>query len=928
MNAAAPRLLLPRVRAMLADRPADRASDAELLQEFVATRDERAFATLVRRHGPLVLAAARRGTGNPADADDVFQATFLLLARNAARIRNRAAVAGWLHGVASRMARTARRAAARRRAHEANAPPPAPVAHCDLSWREVQTLFEDELARLPDRYRVPFVLCALNGEPRADVARRLGVKEGTISSRLAEAKRRLQAGLGARGVSLAAVLGTITLPGLAISRELMDRTVHSAATGSAPAAVSALLRGSSAAARNLLFALALTLSAGVFLAAAGAPPAPPVGKQAPVKEAPNPPAAPQKVAVSGKVVDADGKPVANAPVRLWSFRTGDQAPEPVTRTDAAGAFRFDASPQDLTDGARVVVTPPNHPAQWLPLAKFTGEQTLRLPPDDVPFTGRVASLENQPLRGVTVEVVRVGTVADGDLTGWLEKNVAMRKERYWLNEGGLVMVPGGLVLSPGKTTTDADGKFRLTGFGRDRVLTVKVYGPNVETKFFWVVSRTGGPDGGYIKTPDFNHGVYNPDVTVLLGPSRPLVGTVRDSKTGKPVPGVIVSEVNDIVPKAVTDANGRYRLEGVPKKKQYGLNVSGRKGVPYFDHTHMWVADVAGLDPLETDLTITRGLELTGRVVDKAGRPARAEVFYSPSGDNPNGKDDPARVISSDGYRTKPDGTFYLTVWPGKGVLDVRADDAGRYATVDVEKLLREMKIRSRPVSAVNALIPIDADAARPESLTVTIRLEDGTAQKGTVVGPDGKPLAGVMAAGVRPDPPRPLDAAEFSISGMGPTSRRMLLFLHEGKKLGAVQPVTGTGTEPLTVKLRPLGSAAGQVQRPGKESRAGLAVTALPRLAAAEKYENLPYETLKSQGVFGMVRAPWWKLTKRTAKTDADGQFRLDGLMPGLEYTLYVSDGDLGEPGTLVTSRSKVTVEPGKTTDLGVLQRAEKSKE
>src|SRR6478609_6027149 len=139
MKAAA---LLPRVRAMLADRPADRASDADLLRAFVASRDERAFGTLVRRHGPLVLAAARRGTGNPADADDVFQATFLLLARNAAAIRDRAAVAGWLHGVASRMARTARRAAARRRAHEAKAPAPAPSAHCDLSWREVQALFE------------------------------------------------------------------------------------------------------------------------------------------------------------------------------------------------------------------------------------------------------------------------------------------------------------------------------------------------------------------------------------------------------------------------------------------------------------------------------------------------------------------------------------------------------------------------------------------------------------------------------------------------------------------------------------------------------------------------------------------------------------------------------------------------------------------
>src|SRR3954464_3484536 len=203
--------LLPRVRTLLADRRATDRSDTDLLKAFVATRDEAAFAALVRRHGPLVLATGRRATGNPADADDAFHAQFPPWARNAAAVRNPAAVAGWLHGVAGRIARTARRAAARRRTHEARVPAARPSAHCELTWREVQEAFEDELARLPDRYRVPFVLCVLNGEARADVAARLGVREGTISSRLAEAKRRLQKRLTARGVSLAVVLGAMSL---------------------------------------------------------------------------------------------------------------------------------------------------------------------------------------------------------------------------------------------------------------------------------------------------------------------------------------------------------------------------------------------------------------------------------------------------------------------------------------------------------------------------------------------------------------------------------------------------------------------------------------------------------------------------------------------------------------------------------------------
>src|SRR5262245_805371 len=376
MKAAA---LLPRVRALVVAPPAD----SDLLRAFVGSGDQTAFAALVRRHGPLVLATARRVTGNPADAEDVFQATFLLLARQAAGIRNPAAVAGWLHGVASRMARTARRAAARRRTHESRANPLALPAHDDLSWREVQALFEQELARLPDRYRVPFVLCALGSEPRADVARRLGIQEGTISSRLAEAKRRLQEGLSARGVSLAAVLGTVSLPALGVSADLIARTMRTAGTGPVPASVVALLRGGVMSARNTLFAV-IALSAGVILAAAGragGPPPPPAGKEvpAPAKEL----AKPEPVIVRGKLLDAEGKPVANVPVRLWSYRNGDKLPDPTTTTDAAGAFELKPGKQDLDNNALVVVSPPGQPAEWVPLSRFKGELAVKLPKDDV-----------------------------------------------------------------------------------------------------------------------------------------------------------------------------------------------------------------------------------------------------------------------------------------------------------------------------------------------------------------------------------------------------------------------------------------------------------------------------------------------------------------------------------------------------------------
>ena len=113
--------------------------------------------------------------------------------------------------------------------------------------------------------------------------------------------------------------------------------------------------------------------------------------------------------------------------------------------------------------------------------------------------------------------------------------------------------------------------------------------------------------------------------------------------------------------------------------------------MPVFDHTHMWVADVAGLDPLHTDLAVTRGIELTGRVVDADGKPVRAEAMYFPHGDNDKNLQ---TVISSDGYRTKPDGTFFLTAHPGRGVLCVIAGAADRFSVADPSPVLEAIKNR------------------------------------------------------------------------------------------------------------------------------------------------------------------------------------------------------------------------------------------
>src|SRR5262249_17945828 len=146
------------------------------------------------------------------DAEDAFQATFIILARQAGALAIKKSLSGWLHRVSYRIALDARRAAARRRRHERasktmNATNPA----WEAAWREVQSLLDDEVERLPEKYREPFILCALDGQSCAAAARQLYLKEGTVWSRLAEARKRLHARLSRRGVELSAVLGAAAL---------------------------------------------------------------------------------------------------------------------------------------------------------------------------------------------------------------------------------------------------------------------------------------------------------------------------------------------------------------------------------------------------------------------------------------------------------------------------------------------------------------------------------------------------------------------------------------------------------------------------------------------------------------------------------------------------------------------------------------------
>ncbi len=222
-------------------------SDGQLLEHFVGRRDAAAFEALVRRHGPMVLGVCRRLLRDPHDADDAFQATFLVLVRKAGSVAPRELVGNWLYGVAYRTALEARAAAARRRTREKQVPAmPEPCAEPDQGCHELRALLDRELSRLPEKYRVPVVLCELEGRPRKEVARQLRVPEGTLSSRLAAARKLLARRLRGRGAAwtggalsaaLAENAARAGLPAVLVSSVIRAATGPAVAAGTVPAHV-------------------------------------------------------------------------------------------------------------------------------------------------------------------------------------------------------------------------------------------------------------------------------------------------------------------------------------------------------------------------------------------------------------------------------------------------------------------------------------------------------------------------------------------------------------------------------------------------------------------------------------------------------------------------------------------------------------------
>jgi RNA polymerase sigma factor (sigma-70 family) len=557
-------------------------ADCQLLDRFTTQRDESAFAELVRQHGPMVLHVCRSVLRHEQDAEDAFQATFLVLARKADTIRQPEAVAGWLCEVAYRVAVKAHAASARRHAQERrDTLMSAADPTLDMTVRDLQRVLHEELRHLPDKYRVPLVLCYLEGRSHEEAARQLGWSKGTFRGRLDRGREHLRRRLAARGVALAAVLcGTAVAPAAA-AEALVQAVVRvvapsplNGATGVLPGRVAALaeevIRAMSTSKLKVvllgLLALGMMAGAGVLAreavgggghqkpatstATASAKPhaAKSAATQAERGAAPRPMDEKNSIAFRGRVLDPDGKPAAGAKLYLtpwWGGAAWRDSP-PVSATSGTdGRFAFRVLKAKYLEQAVVVTsTSDKHGASWVDVpGNATRENvTIRLVHDDVPINGQIVDLEARPVAGATLTVQQIDAGSGDDLGPWL--NAVRNKKGLSLQLRSQHLRRHTTAVST-KVTTDEKGRFRLRGIGPNRLVSVRLDGPTIVSqrlsiltrpgKAFEVPDNEGNPEYGERRTVTVYYGA---NFQHVAAPSKPIVGVIRDRDTKKPPGGV------------------------------------------------------------------------------------------------------------------------------------------------------------------------------------------------------------------------------------------------------------------------------------------------------------------------------------------------------------------------------------------------------
>ena len=638
------------------------------------------------------------------------------------------------------------------------------------------------------------------------------------------------------------------------------------------------------------------------------------------------------------VLDPDGKPAAGAAVYRTSatYRAAAQPGTVVllTRTGPDGSFRLSSA------DARAVLdhtAPLGFTPQIVVMAEGCGPafvdssvgddwKRIRLVKDDVPIRGRLIDLQGRPVVGATIQLVGIFWHPSGNLDKWLKglktakgadpakgrrgyfQTETFRLTRYWASDEIPSMFPAAVA------TTDRDGRFTIKGVGRERIASLLVSGPRIETFFAFAATR----DMPTVKDDDTYHGSA---CDLVAGPGLEIVGTVRDQDTGKPLAGVTVqSRAHFGNPGRFhwtkTDAEGRYQLLGLPPRTVFGDVqdvLAAVKDGPAYLPSVQHVEVERGPGPVRRDFALKRGAWARGRVTDQStGKPIRVGLGYHILADNPHLKDYPSygTIRVQMPFYSDENGEFQIAVMPGRAILGARPIfsfyDRYRLAVgidkLEVKKIGPLGTVRStRPqfiAPTYSTLVEINPKNGE-DTVKVNIKLDPGRTLKGKLIGPDGEPVVGALW--LEPaerfemwSTPNTLLSADFEMH-VASKGKCGLLFYHKERQLAGAYVGEPDGSGPVTVKLERCGTLTGRLIGNDGQPRTRVYISS-----------DRPYDEGESRFEKGSL--------PDGTRTDQDGRFRLTGLVPGMKYSLNVWRDD-----TIFAQPVKdVITKAGETRDLG----------
>ena len=642
---------------------------------------------------------------------------------------------------------------------------------------------------------------------------------------------------------------------------------------------------------------------------------------------------PTTIHIGGHVLGPDGEPFSGA--RLFLSYHAKEYTKPRVRTESGddGRFQFHVSSQqigELLGDVQVVAMAPGYGLDWTNLIdeqNKTRDLTLRLIPD-APIEGRVMDLEGLPVVGATVEISALRATPQENLDSLLKswksqeeglspmaaRDQLLTKRLMWPESVGLT-----------STKTDVSGTFRLSGYGKDRWLGLVVSGPRIAKEYVTVLARPKSEVESLVKVKRPFAPTFGTKFEYTASPSKPIVGTVRDSATMEPIVGARVYR-RDV--HSITDADGRYRLDGVAKTDRYWVGVKS--------DTHFLAraekGDTPGFDPITIDLEMDRGVALHIRLKDKStGRPVRGSFAYYAAVGNTSVE---GTAFAADPYsgtlgETEPDGTGTLVVYPGPGYLCIRASEnrfvPEHLATANDPAPLQQIKaIPNRFEAGLYHVVKrIDPRRDAAKALHLEIELDPGEAVEGSVTGPGGQALDDVIFAGKTPLREwalpgfETLQSPRFSVVGLGDKSPRTVLFIQQASQLAkAVEISPGPAATPK-IALEPLGILIGQVVDETGKPRTNIVVRAQVRGHEVMRRFGIPKPRTDS-----LAHTLWGdmdlrnQVLNRSAKVDAAGRFQIVGLVSGLTYDLYSL-----VDGKLFHLASDVSISPKKTRDVGAIR-------